>query len=208
MEKHRRKRAEKLSNGLLRVVRTHKDWEEVLVESVDNQDDAKFILDLVGLFKENIAREYPVQITVIKNLVGKLKSKNNHRYLDIVKDISSLHKNRLGERNYSIMADIFGLCGKTTASLNSGSNKLYPGLNEAALEQACDVYSNMPVIECSDEARALRFLGPRKSIDGGVELVGRCFDPSVENWGHQCLRIPRKSGNGDLDDFCALKTLI
>ena len=36
MEKHRRKRAEKLSSGLLGVVRTHKDWEEVLVESVDN----------------------------------------------------------------------------------------------------------------------------------------------------------------------------
>ena len=95
MEKHRRKRAEKLSSGLLGVVRTHKDWEEVLVESVDNQDDVKFILDLVGLFKENIAREHPVQITVMKNLVGKLKSKNNHRYLDIVKDISSLHKTGL-----------------------------------------------------------------------------------------------------------------
>ena len=141
-------------------------------------------------------------------LVGKLKSKNNPRYLDIVKDISSLHKNRLGERNYSVMADIFGLCGKTTASLNSRSTKLYPGLNEAALEKACDAYSNMPVIECSDEARAFRYLEPQKSIDGGVELVGRCLDPSVENWGRQCLRIPRNSGNRDLDDFSALRSLV
>ena len=93
-----------------------------------------------------------------------------------------MHKNRLGERNYSILAVIFGLCGKTTANSHGGSDRLYPDLNEAALEKACDVYCNMPVIECSDEARVLRYL---KSIDGGVERVGKCFDPLVENCGHQ-----------------------
>ncbi len=207
-EKINRKRAEKLTSSLLNVVRTHKEWEEVLGESVENQDDVKFILDLVGLFKGNIAKNHPVQLTVMKNLVGKLKSKNNHKYLDIVKDISTLHKNRLGERNYSILADIFGLCGKTTASSHGGSEKLYPGLNEAALEKACDVYSDMPVIECSDEARALRYLEARKSIDGGVELVGRCFDPSVENWVNQTLQIPKTGENGAPDDFSALKHLV
>ena len=207
-EKIDKKRAEKLNSGLLNVVRTHREWEEVLGESVENQDDVKFILDLVGLFKGNIAKEHPIQITVMKNLVGKLKSKNNHKYLDIVKDISTLHKNRLGERNYSILADIFGLCGKTTASSHGRSEKLFPGLNEAALEKACNVYSDMPVIECSDEARALRYLEARKSIDGGVELVGRCFDPSVENWDRESLQIPRRGENNALDEFCALKHLI
>lgn len=167
-EKIDKKRAEILNIGLLNVVCTHREWEEVLGESVENEDDVKFILDLVGLFKGNIAKEHSIQITVMKNLVGKLKSKNNHKYLDIVKDISTLHKNRLGERNYSILADIFGLCGKTTASLHGGSEKLFPGLNEAALEKACDVYSDMSVIECSDEARALRYLEASKSINGGV----------------------------------------
>ena len=207
-EKINRKRAEKLNNSLLSVVRTHKEREEVLLESVENQDDVKFILDLVGLFKGKIAHDHPVQITVMKNLVGKFKSKYNYRYLDIVKDNSSLHKNRLGERNFSILSDIFGLCGNTTAGSHTRSEKLYPGLNEAALEKACDVYSDMSVIECSDEARALRYLEARNSIDGNVELVGRCFDPSVKNWGNQCLLIPRKGENDDPDDFSALQHLV
>jgi len=66
----------------------------------------------------------------------------------------------------------------------------------------------MPVIGCSDEARALRYLEACKSIDGGVELVGRWFDPSVENWDHESLEIPRGGTNNALDEFCALKHLI
>ena len=59
----------------------------MLVASFENQDDVKFILDLVGLFKGNIAEEHLIQITGMNNLVGKLKSKNNHKYLTTVKDI-------------------------------------------------------------------------------------------------------------------------
>lgn len=47
--------------------------------------------------KMGISKIKPIQIMVLRNLVSKLKKGNNHRYADLVKDISSLFKNELGQ---------------------------------------------------------------------------------------------------------------
>ena len=69
-----------------------------------NPEDEK--LDLVHLMN---SKTKPMQVMVLKNLVSKLKKGNNHHYVDLVKDISSLFKNSLGPTNYALLADIFGL---------------------------------------------------------------------------------------------------
>lgn len=52
---------------------------------------------------------------------------------------------------------MFGLpCGTTCDNFNM-KEKLQPGYNPDVLEQAACLYLDGPVIEASDEARALRF---------------------------------------------------
>ena len=73
------------------------------------------MIDLLGLNNQL----KPLQFEVLKTLIGKMKSKTNHRYTRIVKNISALHKNRRGQTNFSLLHDLLGLCGKTTASLHA-----------------------------------------------------------------------------------------
>ena len=68
------------------------------------------LLALLGQLPETFHLE------VLKNLIEKMKSGSNHRYTDIIKDISAIHKNRLGQTNYSILQDLLGFCGKTIAT--------------------------------------------------------------------------------------------
>ena len=89
-----------------------------------------------------------------------MKSRTNHRYASIIKDIFALHKNHLGQTNYSLLQDLLGLCNKTTASLHASSDALEIGINLKVINKAEHMYSKGPVIECSDEARSLRFISP------------------------------------------------
>ena len=146
----------------LKAKRSSKDWEDLLVESCLKKDEAKLVVDLTSLLKENISEKNPIQVDVIRNMVGKIKSKNNHHYIETIKDISALHKNKLGTRNYQILADIFKLASASSARNHFKSDlKYFPGFNEGALDRVRKVYSGLPVIECSDEARALRYLDVR-----------------------------------------------
>ena len=184
----------------LKAKRSSKDWEDLLVESCLKKDEAKLGVNLTSFLKENIAEKNPIQVDVIRNMAGKLKSKNYHHYIETIKDISALHKNKLGTRNYQILADIFKLASASSARNHFKSDlKYFPGFNEGALDRARKVYSGLPVIECSDEARALRYLDVREDDQGDLELVGICFDPDVEKWGEGKLRLLNE---GALDRAC------
>ena len=78
-------------------------WEQVLQESCDEKYQEKLIVDLLHLFKQNIDQTNPVQITIIANLVGKLRGGVNHHYLPLMKSIGKMHKIRLGETNYDLL---------------------------------------------------------------------------------------------------------
>ena len=98
-----------------------------------------------------MSQSNPIQVTVIRNLVSKLKSKNNTKYVDIIKDTSALHKNRLGQKNYALLSEVFGLPCATTASQRVTTTRLEPGFNLEAIKRATLEFQGFPVIECSDE---------------------------------------------------------
>lgn len=71
-----------------------------------------------------------------------------------------------------------------------------------AIERAITEYEGVPVIECSDEARALRFLEPRLNSSRTLELVGASWNPDVSTWDNQVLRLPRVDREKeDIDEF-------
>ena len=80
-----------------------KSWEQVLQQSCNEKYQEKLIVDLLHLFKQDIDQTNPVQVTIIRNLVGKLKGGVNHHYLPLMKTIGKMHKIRLGETNYDLM---------------------------------------------------------------------------------------------------------
>ena len=79
-------------------------WEEMLHNSCKHGYQEKLIVDLLALFREDIDIKKPVQVTVLTNLVGKLKGNVNHKYIPLIKMIAKLHKTRLGETNYDLMS--------------------------------------------------------------------------------------------------------
>ena len=104
----------KKENGSLRqLYLDKKSWEGILADACITANEGKLVIDLLGLFNQ----PKMLQFEVLKNLIGKMKSKTNHRYTCIIKDISALHKNSLGQTNYSLLQDLLGLCGKTTATI-------------------------------------------------------------------------------------------
>ena len=148
----------------------------MLADACNTVNEEKLVTDLLGL----VNQPKTLQFEMLKNLIGKMKSKTNHRYTSIIKDISALHKNRLGQTNYSLLQDLLGLCGKTTASLHASSDGLEIGIKLKVIEKAVQVYNKGPVIECSDEARTMRFISSCK-MSGVVELVGECWDADINN---------------------------
>ena len=156
-----------------------------------------------------MSQSNPIQVTVIRNLVSKLKSKNNTKYVDIIKDTSALHKNRLGQKNYALLSEVFGLPCATTASQRVTTTRLEPGFNLEAIKRATLEFQGFPVIECSDEARALRFIEPRLDKSGKLELLGKCWNPDVDTWQNQIVNVPEMDpAKGDVDEFSALKRLV
>ena len=208
IETQRRRIAEARLKQMVKVTLTQKDWEERLHDSCINGEDQRLVIDLVRLLKMDISQSNPIQLMVIRNLVSKLQKTNNHRYVDLVKDISGLFKNELGPTNYSLLAEIFGLARETTAAKHSIQLRLDPGLNLDSIDQAALTFKGLPVNEASDGARCLRYLEPRKQKDGEVVLVGHVWNPDVSTWHDQNICIPRRdSKQHDQDDFEALKRL-
>ena len=208
-EVDRRKDADKQVSALLQVKLSPLEWENQLQESCRNGDDKKLIIDLARLFKSGISKTQSVQVVVIKNLVSKLLKSNNHNYVDIVKDISSLFKNQLGSANYAILSEIFGLARESTAAKHASGLRLDPGINQAAFDNAASLFKNLPVNEASDGARSLRYLQPFSTTGGEVVLLGKSWDPDVNNWSEEVIPVPRRNkALGDADDFGALRRTI
>ena len=67
----------------------------MLPDACNTANDEKLVIDLLGLVNQLKTLEFEV----LKNLIGKMKSKTDHRYTSIIKDISALYKNRLGQTN-------------------------------------------------------------------------------------------------------------
>ena len=118
-------------------------------------DEQKLIVDLVCLFKSGIAHKKAVQILVLQNLVSKLLRNNNHHYDSLIKDLSGDFKNELGPTNYSMLADVFGLAGQTTAAEHIANERLDPGINAEHLCQAAVLFKKSPVNKASYAAHAL-----------------------------------------------------
>ena len=159
----------------------------MLADACNIAKKEKLVIDLLVL----VNQPKTLQFEVLKNLIGKMKSKTNHRYTSIIKDISALHKNRLGQTNYSLFEDLLGLCSKTTASLHAFSDALEIAINLKVIDKAVRMYNKGPVIECSDEARTLRFVSFCK-MSGIVELVGEFWDADINNWKNCKRQIPKK----------------
>lgn len=208
-----KKESEEKSNALIKELNKPQKWTDLLLQSCLNGDEAKLVEDLVKLLQTGVSVIQTgvsvIQITVIRNLVSKLKSKNNTKYVEIIKDLSAMHKNRLSLKYYALLADIFGLPSGTTVSQRAKCISMNPGINMDAIERAITEYEGVPVIECSDEARALRFLEPRLDRSGTLELIGTSWNPDVSTWDNQVLKLPRVDREkGDVDDFSALKRLV
>ena len=107
--------------------------------------------------------------------------------MDIVKDISSLFKNQLGSANYAILSEIFGLARESTAAKHASGLRLDPGINQPAFDNAASLFKNLPVNEASDGARSLRYLQPFLTTAGEVVLLGKSWDPDVNNWSEEVI---------------------
>ena len=208
-----KKESEEKSNALIKELNKPQKWTDLLLQSCLNGVEAKLVEDLVKLLQTGVSVIQTgvsvIQITVIRNLVSKLKSKNNTKYVEIIKDLSAMHKNRLGLKYYALLADIFGLPSGTTVFQRAKCISMNPGINMDAIERAITEYEGVPVIECSNEARAFRFLEPRLDRNETLELMGTSWNPDVSTWDNQVLkraRIDREKG--DVDEFSALKRLV
>ena len=81
----------------------------MLADACNTANEEKLVIDLLGL----INQPKTLQFEVLKNLIGMMKPKINHRYTSFFKYISALHKNSLGQTNHSLLQDLLGLCSKT-----------------------------------------------------------------------------------------------
>ena len=208
-ESRGRKEAERHYKELTRVKLSRGEWEKCLMDSCLSCDEEKLVIDLMRLFKMGISKTKPVQLMVLYNLISKLLKKNNNHYLELVKDISSLFKNELGPTKYSLLADMFGLAGETTATKHGKQERLDAGINHKVIESAARHYRGFPVNEASDGARSLRYLQPRLTNSGEVVILGKMWNADVQNWSDEILKIPRRDASkGDKDDYDALKRLV
>lgn len=94
---------QKENRDLKRQLQSTEDWENVLSKHCDTQNEAKLISDLHDLFRQDVVEKNPVQLVVLQNLVGKLKSGRNHHFNRTSKRIAKMHKNWLGETHYSVL---------------------------------------------------------------------------------------------------------
>ena len=88
---------------LKRLSRSENDWSCLLSSSIQCEDEQKFLFDCLDLFKEGISSTHPVQVAVIKSIVGKLRGGRNYRFSALVKEFATLYRNFLGKTNYSTL---------------------------------------------------------------------------------------------------------
>ena len=69
-------------------VKKSKTWEEMLQESCEEKYQEK----LTVLFKEDIDQTNPVQVTIMRNLVGKLRRGVNHHFVPLMKPLERCTK--------------------------------------------------------------------------------------------------------------------
>ena len=73
-------------------VKKSKTWEEMLQESCEEKYQEKLTVDLLHLFKEDIDQTNPVQVTIMRNLVGKLRRGVNNHFVPLMKTIGKMRK--------------------------------------------------------------------------------------------------------------------
>ena len=100
---------------------------------------------------------------------------------------------------------MFGLPSKTTCDNHSKNAKFFPGFNKKQIEEAAILYNSRPVIDCTYEARTLRFISPFDDGDN-IQLLGECWDPDIDKW-EDCKRFVPESTTG-IDQFAALKKYV
>ena len=174
----------KRENRILRLLYLDKkSWGEMLADACNTANEEKLVIDLLGLDNQ----PKPLQFEGLKNLIGKIYK--IHRYTSMVKDISALHRNHLGQTNYFLLQDLLGLCSKTTASLHASSDALEIGINLKVIDKAIQMYNKGQVMESSDEARTLRLVSTCK-MSGVVGIVEECWDAGINNWKNCRRQIP------------------
>ena len=186
------------------------NWTHILHTSILRQDEQQFLSDCCRLFQKGASDKHPVQITVMKNLVQKLKSGNNTRFPDLIKEIALMHKTQLGDTNYAVMSDIVGFPSRTTLDTycRQSTNEFTLGFNEAYLDMAAKEYGTDLVYEASDEARVKRSVEARIDADGNVQLLGESWKADPKSW-PEAKFIPRQNTElDDRDDFDALERYI
>uniref|UniRef100_A0A7M5V3V3 Ubiquitin-like protease family profile domain-containing protein n=2 Tax=Clytia hemisphaerica TaxID=252671 RepID=A0A7M5V3V3_9CNID len=188
-----------------RVQNEKKTWEQMILRSCSDGNVKKLIVDLASLMQQENKRD-SIQMEILQNIVGKLKSGVNHKYTNLIKDVAVLYKNKLGVTSYSDLKDLFCLPSKTCVQQHSKENKLHVGLNEDVFDKAVDLYCGGPVIEASDEARTLRFLSPVVGKGNQIELIGKCWDPDISKWEDSRDFLKNViSDKTSVDEFSALK---
>lgn len=104
---------------------------------------------------------------------------------------------------------MFGLPSSTSCDDFKTHRKLQAGYNPEVIDEAVELYKDGPVIDASDEARALRYLQAMKTEQDEIVLVGKSFSPDIEKWEEEKVHIPKKNeSEGDKDDFSALRRLV
>ena len=64
----------------------------MLQESCEEKYQEKPTVDLLHLFTEDIDQTNPVQMTIIRNLVGKLRRGVNYHFVPLMKTIGKMYK--------------------------------------------------------------------------------------------------------------------
>ena len=189
-----------------RSVYSKSHWQKVLLESCENDDIKKLVLDLVLCIEQKCDQE--IKKDIIKNVLGKLKSGVNHKFTPIIKDIASYYRNTLGDQNYSLLQSLFCLPGKTIARQHGEGNKIHLGINDEVFQdRAVSLYEGKPVVDSTDEARTLRFLSGVVGKEGEIELVGHCWEPDIDDWSKSKVLLKDVvKQDGFPDEFSALKS--
>ena len=93
-----------------KMVGTSDTWLQKLEESCTNNDEVKFVKDCLELIEDGGSEKFPVQMAVLQNLVGKLRSGRNHHYCDLIKKVAKMEKNWMGATNYAVLKVRTMLC--------------------------------------------------------------------------------------------------
>ena len=85
----------------LTAIRTPQLWAEMLLNSVQCDNDKKILLDIHHLIKEKSGN---FRIEILKNLASKLVRGRNHKFSQLLLDMSVLLRNLLGSSSHEIIS--------------------------------------------------------------------------------------------------------